>query len=79
MAGASPTGKDTERLMSSLPPSERDALLAALIAERYDHSWWTQKRRREERRIIDDSDVTIARRRRQLAEEFAHDDERGVC
>lgn len=48
----------------------KDELLAALTAERYDNRWWSDETRRAESEVCDDSDVATARRRRQMAEDF---------
>ena len=48
----------------------RDELLAALTAERYDNRWWTDKRKADEAAVVDDSDVTTAKRRRDMAADF---------
>lgn len=54
----------------------RDELLAALMAERYDNRWWTDKRKADETASMDDSDMTTAKRRRQMAADFERHNER---
>ena len=46
----------------------RDELLAALAAERYDNRWWHRDDDRAPGGMWDDSDVNCGRRRKALAE-----------